>query len=650
MRNTHGTIKERMFIQAQLVLTFLVLTSMVFLGDEKQPIALVVSSGGVLSLYLYDWYANKTKFFVDKHVLAAWSALAIVFVAASIGSISVGYSITEGVKYILAFLLFIYFSNKTSHAFIEKFSGAIYIWAIAISCISFLFAWFPILQTFVPPMNLLYKAYGHNHIVDVLFFALPYSLHLLWKKKNLSSLVGLSIICVTFLTSSSRGGILLCTLYLVYFLFLQIARVRIAVAILIAAMALLALGAIFWKNPSAVSISNKPALLESRVQYWEQAAIAIKERPLLGWGPGTFYLLSKRFQEKHNSYSWYAHSFPLEILSEMGVFGAIVIMYIVGSILLCTNCGPLFHGVMLSLLYSIVEMNLNFTVIWVLLWVCIGLLKQQKIKNLAINPLLPIALLSLFYCSSVLGKIFQALPEGSTPSLYIQPYDVDQAFNFLSGKNTERAVSRADEKTLLLFHGQNPDVLFDIASSLEKTQKTSNIFNQLALIDQKNPESQRGLLKYLLAQKQYKKFFTTLNNYTNEPLHSKSIVLVPYVEGVINENNIKEIQWVLNSEWNELIFAKIYYLMGLGIVDTSPHSTEEYWNITQRLAPEWNYFYIEKASLNLYGYSNASKASKEIDTCLINLHNDAYCAIYQKDVSRLPKIGALKEQILHEVK
>ena len=68
---------------------------------------------------------------------------------------------------------------------------------------------------------------------------------------------------------------------------------------------------------------------DNRLEYWRQAIEAIKERPLFGSGPGTFYLLSRRLQSAPNSWSWFAHSFPLQTAAETGLVGLSIFLFLI---------------------------------------------------------------------------------------------------------------------------------------------------------------------------------------------------------------------------------------------------------------------------------------------------------------------------------
>ena len=68
---------------------------------------------------------------------------------------------------------------------------------------------------------------------------------------------------------------------------------------------------------------------DNRLEYWRQAIEAIKERPLFGSGPRTFYLLSRRLQSAPNSWSWFAHSFPLQTAAETGLVGLSIFLFLI---------------------------------------------------------------------------------------------------------------------------------------------------------------------------------------------------------------------------------------------------------------------------------------------------------------------------------
>jgi O-antigen ligase len=89
---------------------------------------------------------------------------------------------------------------------------------------------------------------------------------------------------------------------------------------------------------SAANVSTDASNLE-RINRWACAIEMFKERPLLGFGPGTYQFEYAQFQEPENltiiSTNFgdlgNAHSEYLGALSESGIFGLISFLFLVGA-------------------------------------------------------------------------------------------------------------------------------------------------------------------------------------------------------------------------------------------------------------------------------------------------------------------------------
>ncbi|MEK7499762.1 MAG: O-antigen ligase family protein, partial [Patescibacteria group bacterium] len=135
---------------------------------------------------------------------------------------------------------------------------------------------------------------------------------------------------------------------------------------------------------------------DNRLKYWKQAAMAIGERPWFGSGPGTFYLQSLRLQVSSSSFSWFAHSFPLQSIVELGILGSLLLFVLIGLQIraavkiICERViqvneshrfvQSLAWGVLLSFLYSFYEFNLDYLVLWLLFWAACGLVIGYREK------------------------------------------------------------------------------------------------------------------------------------------------------------------------------------------------------------------------------------------------------------------------------
>ena len=241
-------------------------------------------------------------------------------------------------------------------------------------------------------MNLTYATFGHSHLADYLLYAIP--------------------ICATlFIRSSSRSGesslvaILLFLFINFYLTFARTAYFVLAISVFVLIwqskpakskallLILLVLIPYLIVAGSSLAISGfdrshlqrfpqeirenwllrqivKLPELEPRTEFFQQAFHGFSLRPLLGNGLATFSLTSRRFQQTPDVISSYAHSLPLELLSETGIIGFSTFFFL----LLVLSRGfrnlqkmrpfllPLILGASASFFQSFLDFNFHFLV------------------------------------------------------------------------------------------------------------------------------------------------------------------------------------------------------------------------------------------------------------------------------------------------
>src|SRR6185369_322074 len=108
--------------------------------------------------------------------------------------------------------------------------------------------------------------------------------------------------------------------------------------------------------------------------------------PFFGTGPGTYYLVSKQFEQAPSQYSWFAHNFVLQQIVEIGIIGTVLF-----SFLLITIIRPAFiaiffknnhnshayyliSGLILIFANSLFDYNMDFIIIWCIFWFSLSLI------------------------------------------------------------------------------------------------------------------------------------------------------------------------------------------------------------------------------------------------------------------------------------
>ncbi|MDP1722380.1 MAG: O-antigen ligase family protein [Candidatus Gottesmanbacteria bacterium] len=500
------------------IVFFVFLTTSLFLGDGKQPFVDVWWALGILTMYGARYYQRGKLDFapLPRPIGFGWMALILYYIILIPFSDSAGYSISATIRLIEGYLVYVLFLTlardsrnqeppDSGNQIVEFFiKGLLFIGVVA-TLASFVFLLFPALARMLPPMNLLYANYGHNHLADLLLFVFPVAIGLVEKKKNSWAIGELGLFSVGMILTLARGAWVLLVLYLFYVVLrsktIIVRRVGLSIAVVIAtALLVISLTSLKGQTHGVGLIgqlarqAQKTTLFEdNRWEYWRQAVAAIKERPLFGSGPGTFYLESRRLQSRPDNWSWFAHSFPLQAAAETGLVGlflfSILIFFIVKAGL---QKNVLWNGALLVLLYGSYEFSLDYSSIWILLCATLGTLARHKDRNR--NPRQNIMIygalivLGMFYTSSFGGLIATSL-NNKNAAFYLAPYDAKTAREIIGQENVVR-----------FFHNKNPEILSWIVSIGTDEAAKQQARETLAVIDPWG-NSAFAAVQYLLEKK-----------------------------------------------------------------------------------------------------------------------------------------------------
>lgn len=164
--------------------------------------------------------------------------------------------------------------------------------------------------------------------------------------------------------------------------------------------------------------------LNIRLHIWRGTLRMIGERPITGWGAGTFYIVYPRFRDP--SYFKNPHSVPatrhahneyLELASELGIVGVGLFICFLGSLFRLASKSPdgeggkdgrrelnkgFIAGVSGLLAHNVVSVNLRFPTCAIFLWITLGLIaassgerKEVKFSSPGFGRIIIFALLSL---------------------------------------------------------------------------------------------------------------------------------------------------------------------------------------------------------------------------------------------------------------
>lgn len=130
------------------------------------------------------------------------------------------------------------------------------------------------------------------------------------------------------------------------------------------------------------SLASSDSTSSSDRIYFIESAVAIwRDHPLLGSGAGTFQSLHPKYQYRVISAGNSVHNYYVQLLSELGVVGAALLVYVLVMLILGLLRGlkadptklPLALGLVAILLHSAVDVDANYMVIWALVAILAGL-------------------------------------------------------------------------------------------------------------------------------------------------------------------------------------------------------------------------------------------------------------------------------------
>lgn len=406
------------------VTLFVGLFFMLFVGDGIQSVTDFLGAELALLLGIIFLLKEKRVVFPPRRLRLWWGAFVLVAAGSTMLSASIGYSIFWWARLASAYVVFILFYSISSPKALRMFVVGLVVF-VAAATVAAGAAWaFPAASSWLPTMNLLVLTRGHNHLVDLLVLVFPSVLIFSSGKKF--GWVAVSLLVVAVLATFARGAWLVLAAFCLYCL-LKNRPMKIAWLVLTA----------FFVGIFAASTlsASRPGLFVPRLGYWEQAVRAIQEQPLLGRGPKSFSLSSKKYQGAPGEFSWFAHSLPLQTGAELGLVGLFIFVLFLFMHLRHAIPPPenrtatgLFFGLTLALVYSIFEFNMDYFVVFLVWWAGLGVLAglrppQERGGHIDVSSRVALIFLATFCVAWSFLLPFQ-LPEKLARTFYKEDPDV----------------------------------------------------------------------------------------------------------------------------------------------------------------------------------------------------------------------------------
>ena len=616
-------VKEKikgLFQQAELVIFFFFLITSLFLGDGKQAFVDAWWALGILMMYGVRYYQRGKLDLrpLPRPIGFAWTGFILYYIILTPFSDSAGYSITATIRLIEAYLVYVMFYTISPEKTVRLFTWGFLFIGVVATLSSFVFLLVPSWASFLPPMNLLYATYGHNHLADLLLPAFPLLIAQLQHKQSKLLWLLLILFTVGMVLTFARGAWILLVVYLLFLVWrsknVTTRRVGLSVAAVIVATFLL--------------VQKTPLLADGRWEYWRQATQAIKERPFFGSGPGTFYLESKRLQAAPSSYSWFTHSFPLQLVVETGAVGFLIFGFLFYFLFRrIQTASPLLPGAALVLAYSFYEFTLDYISMWLLVWAALGVLTKDNVQRsthskTAIGALV---VLALFYISNI-GSLGASVLGNKTLTFFLAPYNESAAKDWPSSF----AVS---------FHKKNPEVLFAIGEPG---------CEQVMALDRHNQNLQQECLRMLLESGKTKNAAAALY-LLGKTILPKTLWWRLSLGDLTSDAAIKHISQKLlqdtlySADQKDDGYAKLMYYLGLQAINEDPLLTRRLWVLARDISPGWSYYHVELASLEMWVLNDASSAKRRLARCAERKDPRAHCLYILTHT--VPSVGSQKDFI-----
>ena len=645
-----GTIAKKIYasIDMHIGFVFFVLFFALFFGDGKQSFVDLFVSCSLLLLFVFTglWKKKNAVYAPSLSVRCiwlSWGAVMCYLFVRMFWSDSIAYSLLTVNRFLIGFLIYWYFVSLRHMPHIrEKFVQTLFYFifvALICSCIVLLF---PRIGSTLPLMNLLYPNYGHNYLSYLLIFWIPIVFQNFVDRPSWKTGVFLCLgIGYTFLTFA-RGLWILIGVYTVYFIFVRrkelsdrMRNIFFGVACLFFCFffGLFGIRGVHFNTYYASTLQKyilKQSIFEDRLNYWHQAIDAITYRPLFGSGPGTFFLESLRFQKVEGAYSWYAHSFILQTVTEAGCVGGTIVFLLLGSVIFVSYKAEkkkkvpdlmfhrmIFEGCILTLLYSVYDYNLDFFIVWILLWAGFGMLTpseqmtdEKKLKGYTLWIGMGMSWVAMIFILSFLDFfVFFVTPVRMTPPFFLPINGLTTTAYLKRTVDAQRPISPIQTSFIHFFHRNDPQIL-DFLGDARITLRydpLNTVYMQKVLAE--DVQDTHVLAQYMsdYTFRIYKRLSA------DEQMHMEQDIAAC----IAPDDKKQLVSFIGTPDTAQEFLSKFYYYLGYSCLTIDPSKTRTYWTYARDISSGWGYFHVELARLEYIYFNNTDGAKQILSDCLL---------------------------------
>ena len=303
-------------------------------------------------------------------------------------------------------------------------------------------------------------------------------------------------------------------------------------------------------------------------------------------------------------------------------------------------------GAGLTLVYSFYEFNLDYVVVWLLWWATLGGLVGTN-KNTDNYFRVPLEIYTMMTCLIYLGLYYATYivslvvsTPGSLYAIMTAPYRVDTAV----GINTN--------STIRYLHQRDPEVMFAIGQALSRGGKIPEALTYYRDASGYDPLNEKYFGQYvqsLVANGRLDAVGILIKQWSK--MHAPAKIQADLVR---LDFSSQELVLAYKSVFSDGVFqrpqkaedlSKLYYLLGLSIIQDNSQRTKQLWMLARDASVEWGYYHAELASLLLYEFHDESAAKKALVDCEQYRHPKELCTITLQHWDEVPKPGSYEQQI-----
>lgn len=527
------------------------------------------------------------------------------------------------------------------------------VFTIALALASTVFLWLPATANLFDQFTLITSPLGHMQSVYIVLPAVV--LLLLFGKPTTLNRWAIIFGTIGILVSFSRMALGMAILVYIYALWRQKPHRAKALAVgLVSIIIMLVL--IVWIPDSVSSLirrlhisrvvpvylKKQPVSSDDRLVFTRENMQGLKNAPLWGTGPGTFFLVSKQYAQSGNDVSAYSHDSILSLFTETGLIGGIVILaslaYAWWKFRLRPSAWLIPIGVLIG--FGFTQSSFEHYPVWIFFAVLTGLLPIQPVIQTRSVGWLRITFLGLLtvYIISFFGSDVFTVNKDPYLAFIIAPYRVEKALDVIA----QTAIDPRTLSFIRVFHPRSDDVALAMADR-------ALTYNQWV------PWIQKAMREYPSGTTVQQDYLVGLTTYQQPP--TVLCQAVNHITGgdfpctyisVADAYNAPSVVSNLTRWSGEAGPSKFLYMAGMYIYkqEHDPITAINFLLLAKNLAPNWGHFHIALAGMIASYNHDKQTAVPTLLNCLSDPYARTICALYMRDLNALPEPEALEPAIL----